>query len=281
MIYLDKFILFDIHSYFPKNLHCNCSSKTQHTVQLSNCLTIKNVKSPILLHFQNELALFDLKGSLLSRLDTVQMTTYYASLSPCGKFVAACGFTPDVKIWSLKFSKGGSFEKISRAFELTGHSSGVYHFAWRNDSSKIATISKDGSWRIFSIDTEHFDVKLTASGKFEARPDSKVALSPDGKVLAISKDKSIHLYGLEPTQFIKEIENVHTEVINNLLFDAESRWLITGGDKHIRVFHNVIGFQRTLIEFKQVLDEAVTQGHKDRLKQQIEELKAKLKSIGE
>ena len=58
------------------------------------------------------------------------------------------------------------------------------------------------------------------------------------------------------------------------------RWLISSGDKHIRVFHNVIGFQKTLVDLKQTLEDAVTQGHKDRLKQQIQELKTKLKSIG-
>ena len=64
---------------------------------------------------KNDLALFDLKGTmLLTRLDTVQMTTYYANISPCGKFVAACGFTPDVKVWSVKFSKSGGFEKVSK-----------------------------------------------------------------------------------------------------------------------------------------------------------------------
>ena len=39
-------------------------------------------------------------------------------------------------------TKGGGFEKVSRAFELTGHSSGVYHLAWRNDSARVATVSK-------------------------------------------------------------------------------------------------------------------------------------------
>ena len=32
---------------------------------------------------KNDLALFDLKGTLLARMDTVQMTTYYANISPC------------------------------------------------------------------------------------------------------------------------------------------------------------------------------------------------------
>lgn len=230
---------------------------------------------------KNDLALFDLKGTLLTRLDTVQMTTYYANISPCGKFVAACGFTPDVKVWSVKFSKSGGFEKVSRAFELTGHTSGVYHLAWRNDSARVATVSKDGTWRIYSINADTLDIKQVAHEKIDALPESKLALSPDGKVLAISKDKNILLYGLEPTSLLMEIENVHTLSIAGLLFDAESRWLISSGDKHIRVFHNVIGFQRTLLDLKKTLEDAVTQGHKERLKQQIQELTTKLKSIGQ
>jgi len=230
---------------------------------------------------KNDLALFDLKGTLLTRLDTVQMTTYYANISPCGKFVAACGFTPDVKVWSVKFSKSGGFEKVSRAFELTGHTSGVYHLAWRNDSARVATVSKDGTWRIYSINADTLDIKQVANEKIDALPESKLALSPDGKVLAISKDKNILLYGLEPTSLLMEIENVHTLPIAGLLFDAESRWLISSGDKHIRVFHNVIGFQRTLLDLKKTLEDAVTQGHKERLKQQIQELTTKLKSIGQ
>ena len=53
------------------------------------------------------------------------------------------------------------------------------------------------------------------------------------------------------------------------------------GDKHIRVFYNYVGFQRNLLDLKQTLEDAVTQGHKDRLKQQIDELTQTLKSIGE
>lgn len=232
---------------------------------------------------KNDLVLFDLKGTLLARIDTKQMTTYFACISPCGKYVAACGFTPDVKVWSVKFSKGGSFEKVSTAsFGLTGHTSGVYHMAWRNDSARVATISKDGTWCLYSFNPDLEEIKLVTSGKIDALPSSKIALSPDGKVMAISRDSSILLYGLEPNaKLLKEIENVHTETINALLFDAESRWLISTGDKHIRVFHNVIGFQKSLVELKKILEEAVTEGHKERLKQQIDELKTKLKNIGE
>ena len=246
------------------------------------CIVFCNINSMNTFIFR--LALFDLKGSLLSLLDTVHGATNHANISPCGKYVAASGFTPDIKVWSVKFSKSGSFEKAARAFELTGHSSGIYHFTWRNDSARVASISKDGTWRLYDVEMDihlGLEPKLVTSGKVESLPTSKIALSPDGRVMAISRDKSILIYSLDPAKLIKEIDNVHSLPINGLLFDAESKWLISSGDKHIRVFHNVIGFQKALIDFKKTLSEAVTEGHKERLNQQIDELKLKLKQIGE
>ena len=35
------------------------------------------------------------------------------------------GFTPEVKLWQVCYSKSGSFERVNRAFELTGHTSGI------------------------------------------------------------------------------------------------------------------------------------------------------------
>ena len=72
------------------------------------------------------------------------------------RFVATSGFTPDVKVWEVKFSRSGDFEKAARAFDLTGavsidllsmfknccsgHRSGVYSFAFSADSGKMATV---------------------------------------------------------------------------------------------------------------------------------------------
>ena len=46
------------------------------------------------------------------------------------------GFTPDVKVWEVCFDKSGSFKEIVRAFELTGHSAGIYHFDFSADSHR-------------------------------------------------------------------------------------------------------------------------------------------------
>eukprot|EP00092_Neocalanus_flemingeri_P108238 GFUD01138988.1.p1 GENE.GFUD01138988.1~~GFUD01138988.1.p1 ORF type:complete len:282 (+),score=104.20 GFUD01138988.1:69-914(+) len=67
-----------------------------------------------------DLIVWSLKGEVLARLDTVHNLTYCCLVSPCGRFVATSGFTPDVKVWEVKFSRAGEFEKVSRAFDLTG-----------------------------------------------------------------------------------------------------------------------------------------------------------------
>lgn len=54
-----------------------------------------------------------------------------------------------MKVWEVCFSKSGEFLHVKRAFELTGHSSGVYDFAFDTDTSHIATVSKDGTWKLF------------------------------------------------------------------------------------------------------------------------------------
>lgn len=46
------------------------------------------------------------------------------------------GFTPDVKIWEVAFDKTDNFKEIRRAFELKGHSAGVYAFSYNSDSTR-------------------------------------------------------------------------------------------------------------------------------------------------
>ena len=46
------------------------------------------------------------------------------------------GFTPDIRIWEVVFDKSDSFKEIRRAFELKGHSAGVYAFSFNSDSTR-------------------------------------------------------------------------------------------------------------------------------------------------
>lgn len=38
---------------------------------------------------------------------------------------------------------------------ISGHTSGVYSFSFSSDSSKVATVSKDGTWKVFNTAIEY------------------------------------------------------------------------------------------------------------------------------
>ncbi|KTF96403.1 hypothetical protein cypCar_00006226 [Cyprinus carpio] len=82
------------------------------------------------------IVIWDLKGEVLATINTNQMTNSHVAVSPCGRFVASCGFTPDVKVWEVCFAKSGEFKEVARAFDLKGHSAGVYSFDFSNDSRR-------------------------------------------------------------------------------------------------------------------------------------------------
>lgn len=100
---------------------------------------------------KTEIILWDVRGNILERLDSFLMTNYSVKISPCGRFIAASGFAPDVKMWEVKFNKTGNYEKTVRAFELTGHNSGVWDFAFDHDASHLATVCKDGTFKLFDV----------------------------------------------------------------------------------------------------------------------------------
>ena len=58
-------------------------------------------------------------------------------------------------MWEVKFSRLGEFEKVARAFDLTGRSSGVYSFIFSADSGKVVTVFKDDTWKVFDTAIEY------------------------------------------------------------------------------------------------------------------------------
>lgn len=235
-----------------------------------------------------DLVLYDLKGEVIQKLDSCLMQTYCAGISPNAKFVAASGFTPDVKVWEVKATKSGEIDKIKRAFELTGHRSGIWGFAFNADSSRMATLSKDKTWRLYNIEVEFDrgqDPILISSGPHPFDPEAtefthvRVALSPDAKTLAASCDRDIFLFDTVAPSDVQVVSDVHVETISGLLFDDEGKKLVSCGDKHIRIFHNVPGLRRNMLDFQSELKSAKSEGLKTRLKEQIAALKESLDEI--
>jgi hypothetical protein len=120
------------------------------------------------------------------------------------------------------------------------------------------------------------------SGDFaNASQSSHIALSPDSQVVVIADGRDLTFFSSETGEERGSVTGVHGEDITSVVFDNESRWVVTAGDKHIRVFHNVPGFKLRLQDLRTKLPRATTGGMKDRLEQQISETEAALKSLNE
>ncbi|KYO33261.1 transducin beta-like protein 2 isoform X1 [Alligator mississippiensis] len=226
--------------------------------------------------------IWDLKGEVLANINTNQMNNAFASVSPCGRFVASCGFTPDVKVWEVCFGKSGDFREVVRAFELKGHSAGVYSFSFSNDSRRMATVSKDGTWKLWDTDIEYKkqqDPYLLLTGKCEVSEPCHIALSPDARVMAISCGTNIIMYNTRRGEEEERFLNVHGEYITDLAFDINSRYLVSCGDRAIRVFHNTAGYRAVMEEMKGMLKKATNMATRERLQQQITDAQSALDSI--
>ncbi|MEE6468936.1 hypothetical protein FKM82_008432, partial [Ascaphus truei] len=225
---------------------------------------------------------WDLKGEVLAPINTNQITNAYAAVSPCGRFVASCGFTPDVKVWEVCFGKAGEFREVCRAFELKGHSAGMCGFSFSNDSRRMATVSKDGTWKLWDTDVEYKkqqDPYLLHTGRWPVSEPCRIALSPDARVVAISSTSDITVFSTRTGAQEEEFHSVHGEVITDLAFDTNNRFLVSTGDRAIRVFHNTAGYRAAIADMKDMLKKTTNKGTKDRLQQQINDAQSTLDTV--
>ncbi|KPP62402.1 hypothetical protein Z043_119419, partial [Scleropages formosus] len=226
--------------------------------------------------------IWDLKGEVLASINTNQMTNSYAAISPCGRFVASCGFTPDVKVWEVCFGKSGEFKEVVRAFELKGHSAGVCSFAFSNDSRRMVTVSKDRTWKLWDTDVEYKkqqDPYLLRTVPCHVSEGSRVALSPDARAVAVSSGCGVAVFGAASGELEEEFRDVHGEAVTDLRFDVGSRYLVCSGDRVIRVLHNAPGYRATVRDMQALLKKASNEAMRQRLQQQIQEAQSSLENI--
>ncbi|KAG8175631.1 hypothetical protein JTE90_004509 [Oedothorax gibbosus] len=205
------------------------------------------------------IVVWDLKGQKLATIDTLHINNYYACVSPCGRFIAASGFTPDVRIWEVCFTKTSEFKEVKRAFELKGHTSGIYHFSFSSDSTRMVTVSKDNTWKLWDTNIEYSkgqEPYLLKSGTHGINSKCISALSPDGRTIAIATTTAadIFLYSAVTGELQAELKEVHPDPIRSILFSPDG-----------------------LEEAKKNANNA---SMKDRLQNQIDEAKSVLKTFG-
>ncbi|XP_076040326.1 transducin beta-like protein 2 isoform X2 [Oratosquilla oratoria] len=231
----------------------------------------------------NQLVIWDLRGEILETIDVRHGDTYSATISPCGRFVATTGFTPDVKVWEVRFNKTGSFEGIKRAYQLKGHKSGIYSCHFNSDSTKMVSVSKDGTWRLYDTNIE-FDKGqepyLILTGQHEPKDQrGLIQLSPDGRTIALGAGSSLSFFSAITGECLNQITDIYSGDIVGLMFDPSSKLIMTLGDKHAKVFHNVAGYMATLQDLEQSRTKATSAGMRERIDVQIVQAKSALADI--
>eukprot|EP00795_Rhopilema_esculentum_P015135 gene15135-6322_t len=230
--------------------------------------------------------IWSLKGEVLAKIDTLLIYNSHARVSPSGTLVAASGFASDIKMWSVEFDKGnGSFKQVSRALELKGHSAAVHSFSFSDDSKRVASMSKDGTWKLWDVDVNYQqgqEAYLLFTGSYASYfPEpikldaGSISISPDAFTVAIANGKSFILIDTIAKDTSDLLEDVHGDEINCLTWSPDSRMLISSGssDRTIRVWHNPIGARAFLDDLKQKLSKVKSDSHKERIEQQIKDTK--------
>ncbi|CAL7940479.1 unnamed protein product [Xylocopa violacea] len=232
----------------------------------------------------NDLVIWDLKGQILTTVELHLGSTYRARISPCGRFVGTSGFTPDVNVWEVVFNKSGDFKQVAKAFDLAGHSSGILDFTFSADSSNVATVSKDGTYRLYDIKIEFEkgeDPHKLQTGPWENTTTANIALSPNNEVLAIAHGSSLSFYSTITGLLDYTIEDIFMGPITCLAFDAVGEYVLVAGDRHIKVFRNITGYRVAIESAKRKLTQKQTSATKERLEKLIEDNTKFLQAMGE
>ena len=238
----------------------------------------------------SSLCLWDLKGHLMRRLDAQLVANFGVAVSPCRRFVAACGWAPEVPVWEVRYDKGGAFADASRVMTLGGHSSQAWGVAF-SGTAAIVTAGKDGRAHVDYV-RWRADPRLLASGPFPVQPGAgavaRVALSPDGTTLAVGQGSCLQLLAVlrhEPGKADGDAaDGMHETIdpacaghITSLAWSPDSTLLAYGAtERHVHVARNVPGRQARLAQLRAALRQAGSESARERLGKQIAEVEQEL-----
>ncbi|CAG9530023.1 unnamed protein product [Cercopithifilaria johnstoni] len=253
-----------------------------HAEDINNIGIACNGKFVMSASADNQLVIYSIHGEVLKKIELKLNILYNACVSPCGRFVGASGFTPNVFIFEVLFDRQGNFQDVKRKKILEGHNSGIYSFAFDQSSTRCVTASKDGTWKVYNTDVTYSqgeEAKIIASGEFEvlknANPKSvKVAMSSSGNSFAISANRHIRLYStLHPQKEFKIILDAHDKPITGLRMSSCGKMIASCGDRYIRIFHNVAEFYSNVVLLEKIIQETREDSKKRRLEEQLHEAK--------
>ncbi|GAB1607922.1 transducin beta-like protein 2 [Argonauta hians] len=252
-----------------------------HQTDIQNVGVASNGRFIMVAYANTTILILSIKGDTLATIDSHQVTNSLVKVSNCSRFVASCGFTPDVKVWEVCFDKALNFKEVSRAFELKGHSAGVRSFSFNMDSTRMVSASKDGTWKLWDTDVQYKcqqDPYLLYTGQFHSSP-SHIELSPDSRTVVMSQGSNITVVNTVSLQTEMVMKNVHQGAVEGLRFDSNSKYFVSIGDRHALIFNNITGYRATITQLNDKLNSERSKAVIERINQQIEEATQSLNAV--
>ncbi|KAH9185382.1 hypothetical protein AeNC1_012642 [Aphanomyces euteiches] len=172
-------------------------------------------------------------GDLLQTTSINQIENFHGVQSRDNRFIAIAAFTPEVKIYEIKRTKDGKFDKLTKVMALQGHKSGVLdvafdgtaQFAWGNQWYGVRyKLEEDPKCiRTFTSDQVYSAVDITANGK----------------VIALAHGTAVTFLKTENMQVVAEIPNAQEDAITRVEFDALGEELLVqgSGSRIVKVYH--------------------------------------------
>jgi len=190
------------------------------------------------------------KGDLVHTLSSNQIKNNHSAVSSDGKFVALAATLGAVKIWQLVVNKETQkFERVEHVISLKGHKRGTTCIAFGPNNESAATISYDGTWRLWNINVQYklqedptvlYEGVLKPEG-LAAEDRSQIAISPvltsnKRLIIAVTFNTDIRFYN-STGKLLHTIENAHRDFVKAMTFTPQGTHLVsTGGDKNVKVW---------------------------------------------
>ncbi|PWA98809.1 transducin/WD40 repeat-like superfamily protein [Artemisia annua] len=158
-------------------------------------------------------------GKRLGIADTNQGKNNMATISPDGQYIVAATLGHTVKVWKIEYGLDASSAAVTKVKSLTGHKGEVTWLCFTPDSNRIISASVDGCLRVWNINVSDENASESKILKKTPIPQDlkkttrlhydRLAISPDGKILAVTQNSVLQWLSFETGEVLDTAESAH------------------------------------------------------------------------